>query len=293
MRITNSMIVSTTLENISANARRLEDLQNKISSGKRVRRPADDPVAVARVLGLKTELRQIEQYQRNIEGAKAWLQVTESALGGVSAVVQRARELAVSGATETLTASERAAIAAEVSQLFASALQLGNTRYASQYVFAGFKISTPPFQAAANPQGYAYQGDGGAIRREIEVNATIVVNTSGQEVFPQVLQGVKALLDGLNASNTAQIQSSIGLLDSGLEAVLAEEAEVGAKVNRLAAADERLQDIGVNVLSVLSSTEDLDMAKGLMDFSAQQNVYQASLKAGAYAVQPSLLDYLS
>jgi flagellar hook-associated protein 3 FlgL len=63
-------------------------------------------------------------------------------------------------------------------------------------------------------------------------------------------------------------------------------------VNRLEFLQERQSSIEVNLTGLLSETKDTDMAQALTSFSMAQNVYQASLKAGAQALQPSLLDYL-
>jgi flagellar hook-associated protein 3 FlgL len=67
---------------------------------------------------------------------------------------------------------------------------------------------------------------------------------------------------------------------------------VGARTNRLDAAQSRLSQLEESTTSLLSNTEDADMAKTLIDYSMQQSVYQSALKAGAGIVQSSLLDFL-
>jgi flagellar hook-associated protein 3 FlgL len=74
--------------------------------------------------------------------------------------------------------------------------------------------------------------------------------------------------------------------------VLAVQARVGAGMNRLDTASSRLAQIEESATSMLSNTEDADMAKVLTDFSTQQAVYQSALQAGARIVQTSLLDFL-
>jgi flagellar hook-associated protein 3 FlgL len=63
-------------------------------------------------------------------------------------------------------------------------------------------------------------------------------------------------------------------------------------VNRLDFLSQRLNDVKVNTTGLLSQVKDVDMAQAITNFSMAQTVYQASLKAGAQALQPSLLDYL-
>jgi flagellar hook-associated protein 3 FlgL len=69
-------------------------------------------------------------------------------------------------------------------------------------------------------------------------------------------------------------------------------AVVGALSNRLEAAGSRLGELEQSTTQLLSETEDADMAKTLVDYSMQQSVYQAALKAGSQLIQPSLLDFL-
>lgn len=292
MRITQGMVTSTLLENISNNQRQLEESQNRIASGKRVRRPADDPVAVSQALDLKGEIREMEQYRRNIAGARSWLQATEVAMNDLGLVVQRARELALAAGNDALSSAQRANIAAETQQLFEGLLDLGNTKHGGRFLFAGFQVATKPFQPAANPQGYVYLGDGGQIRQEVEPNTATVVNTPGNVLFASGLSAIKALLDGLTASNGTQIRASVSSLDSAMDEVLAQRAGVGAKEERLVAADERLQDMLVETQRQLSGAVDADMAQAVVELTTRQTVYDASLRAGAHAMQPSLLDYL-
>ena len=66
----------------------------------------------------------------------------------------------------------------------------------------------------------------------------------------------------------------------------------GARTNRLEAALGRLGEVEEATLKQLSETEDVDIAKAMIDFSSQQAAYQAALRAGASIIQPSLMDFL-
>src|SRR3954466_3365375 len=117
MRVTSQMIMDTTLRNIQANQDRIEQLESQITSGTRITKPSDDPIGAARSLSLQDSIAQSQQYQRNIDGAKSWLNATDSTLDSVSQAIQRVRELAVQASNDTLSSTERTAIQSEVSQL--------------------------------------------------------------------------------------------------------------------------------------------------------------------------------
>ena len=97
MRVTHSLIANTVIRNINRNLYRLNKYQDMLSSGAAINKPSDDPVKITRIMGYATSLQQNEQYQRNLDAAESWINTTEDALAGMNDVLQRARELAVSG----------------------------------------------------------------------------------------------------------------------------------------------------------------------------------------------------
>src|SRR5438876_12396780 len=117
MRITLGMMADSSLRNIQANQARLETLQQQITSGQQITKPSDDPIGAAQALSLQESLDQATQYGRNIDQATSWLNTSDSALNSVTAVVHRARELAVQAANGALTSSDRSAIQAELTQI--------------------------------------------------------------------------------------------------------------------------------------------------------------------------------
>ncbi|MBI4299963.1 MAG: flagellar hook-associated protein FlgL [Chloroflexi bacterium] len=292
MRITDNMMVKSTMDNLNRNLSRLEKLQSQISSGKRVQRPSDDPVAVAKALRLRASLETMDQQIRNIDLSQGWLGKTESSLAGLGDFLGRARELAVQAGNGTLSPADMKAIAQEVDQLFQQAIQAGNDTYENKYIFAGFKVTTAPFVTSGSPPGYIYRGDQGKMNREIGVNAAVAVNITGSSVFPGVLDALGTLRDRLNAGRADLMGASIGELDAASSQVLANRSSVGAIMNRLASAKDRLQEVQLYTKGLLSEIEDLDMAEAITRYMMQDNVYKASLGVSARAIQPSLLDYL-
>ncbi|MBC7346629.1 MAG: flagellar hook-associated protein FlgL, partial [Clostridia bacterium] len=80
MRVTNRMLATTVLHNLEANLERLMKLQNQMSSGKLVSRPSDNPMVLSRIMSLRTALAEQEQYTRNMEDARGFLDASEGAL---------------------------------------------------------------------------------------------------------------------------------------------------------------------------------------------------------------------
>lgn len=117
MRVTHGMLVDTLLKNLSGNLAQMERVYQQITSARRISRPSDDPVGTATVLRLGSAAQEIEQYLANVEQARTWLDLTDQALTTIGQSLQRARELVVQAANDTLSADDRQAIWQELTAL--------------------------------------------------------------------------------------------------------------------------------------------------------------------------------
>jgi flagellar hook-associated protein 3 FlgL len=302
-RITNNMISRSVLSDLNDVASRQAATRRQMSSGKVISRPSDDPYAAGRALALRNELGGIRQHARNVEEAQSWMTITDTSLGHIGDMAQRARELVVQGATDTLPQTSRDAIAAEIDQLVAGMKQEANVTYDGRYVLGGARTNVPPYDAKVLPAGStpndAYGGDGSKQMREIGPGVTLQVNVNGDEVLGgnagdgKMLDVLRNVATHLRAGDTTSLSSSDlkGVTDQ-IESLLSVRARVGAGINRLETAAARLAETEESATALLSDTEDADMAQTLIDFSTQQAVYQSALNAGSRIVQSSLLDFL-
>jgi flagellar hook-associated protein 3 FlgL len=287
------MIAQTTLNNIEANMSRIDGLEGQITSGSQLTKPSDNPIGTARALTFQEGIDQSTQFLSNIDQAKAWLNTTDSTLSGVTAAIQRARELAVQGASETTNATDRQAINTEIGQLQQQVLGLAQAKYGSSFLFSGTKSDAPGYLAAnVSTTPGSYQGNRGQILRQVAPGQTIAVNVDPTTTFDPVFTALTNLQAGLAGNTTAAIQSSINDLDTALTSVLSARATVGAQSNRLDGQQQQMSSVQVNMTGLLSNVKDVDMAQAITSFSMAQTVYQASLQAGAKSMQQSLLDYL-
>lgn len=305
-RITNAMTQRGVLSDLSSIANKLSNTQRKLSSGKEITKPSDDPLRANRAMTFRSDLEGIAQYKRNIGEAQAWQGSTDTALSNMSDITQRVRELVVQGSNDTLGSTEREAIASEIDQLTEALKQEANTQYAGRYIFSGTADNTQPY---ANAGADTYQGNTGAIARSIGPGVSLQVNVtadqilgSGQPTPPaagdgKLLNTLRDIAQHLRGGTPADVQAlrstDLKNLDANLDGLSGVRAQVGATTNRLETASSRFDQLETAAQTQLSDTEDADMAKVLTDFSMQQSVYQAALKSGANIVQASLLDFLT
>jgi flagellar hook-associated protein 3 FlgL len=305
-RITSSMMTRSLLSDINDVAARQDATRRQMSSGKQITKPSDDPYATARAMSLRTDLSGIKQHERNVQEAQSWMTVTDTTLSSITDLAQHARELVVQGATDTLPQTSRNAIADQIDQIIAGMKQEANSTYDGRYVLAGSRTNTKPYDstvqttATGTTPNDAYLGDAASQLREIGPGVTLAVNVRGDEVLGgtpgasgNMLGVLRDIATHLRAGDTQSLgNDDIKALDGQIDNVLAVHARVGAGMNRLETASSRLAQIEESATSMLSNTEDADMAKVLTDYSTQQAVYQSALQAGARIVQTSLLDFL-
>jgi flagellar hook-associated protein 3 FlgL len=302
-RITNLMISRSVLADLNDVSTRMSKTQQKMSSGKEITRPSDNPYGTSRALTLRSDLDGVQQYQRNIGEAVAWQNISDAALSKINDAVQRARELTIGAATDSAGQAARSAAAQEIDQLIETIKGEANASYGGAYVFSGTKIDTKSYNLGTPPDD-AYKGDTGTVAREIGPGVSVTVNVVGKTVLGdgqasgdnKLLDVLRDITDDLRGGTTANANALRGTdlqrLDANLATLTQTRATVGATTNRLEAADARLQQVEETTTKLLSDTEDADMAQTLIDFSMQQNVYQSALRAGSNIIQQSLLDFL-
>ncbi len=144
MRITVKELHRDMLNVINNRYSDLADLQEQLATGKRLRRPSDDPTDVANDLQLLSQQRELLQYKNNIEDSMGYMSITETAMESMNTLMQRLRELAIQGASDTMSAGERVYINKESEQLTRQLVALVNTKYKGDYVFNGQQTKIPP-----------------------------------------------------------------------------------------------------------------------------------------------------
>lgn len=294
-RVTQSMLNFQLTRNLNKNMARMDHAQNQLASGRRINRPSDDPVGISYSMRYHSELSVNTQHSGNVDSAISWMEHADNTADQMGNLFHRVRELAVQGANGTNPQAALNALASELGQLREQLVTLANSQFNGKYMFNGQKTDVQPY-SKTNPSGDA--ADDAKINFEIGIGVNIAVNISGNAILghPTETDNAFKMMDNLYASlingNTAGVSSAIGQLDSRVDKFLEVRADIGAKVNRMQLAGDRLKDIDINVQQLLSKTEDADIAALITKLKTDEAVYQASLSVGSRIIQPSLIDFL-
>jgi flagellar hook-associated protein 3 FlgL len=294
MRVTTGMIFSQTTVNITNQYEQMFLVNEKVTSGKRINRPSDDPIDVGKVLDYRTLLGSLEQFKKNADRGTALLQYTESALEKAGEVFTEAKTLAEQMATGSYNEDQRRVLAVQAEQLFRQLLQVSNTQVSGRYIFSGFKTGTASFTADDN-LNVVYNGDSNVIRLAVQQNINVAVNITGQAAFmddTNVFNVLRDLRNALRDNNQEDVGRILPRIDDAMNQIVKVRAYVGTSLKELEASKYILEDVKLNSETLLSNTEDTDMADAVTKLKERQMVYEASLKSTAMITQLSLVNFV-
>lgn len=204
------------------------------------------------------------------------------------------------GSSDTLSGA-RGPLAEQVNQLLEELLSEANTRFRDGYVFGGTNTDAAPYTATRNASGQITGvtpnplGVDGVINAEVAPGCLVPTNLPGSHAFDRTVNLFDTLVtlrDALAAEDTAGVAATLTPLDDGLTQVNSASGVVGVAVRRLDAVRTRNQEDLTRLESLRSKLQDANVAEVYVDLQKLQNAFDASLAAGAKAMQSSLVDYL-
>ncbi len=299
MRVT----MNSLYDRINTDLSRLVENQAKtnaaISSGKIYRRPSDAPVNLTHALGYRSELSDTKQFSRNIVFGQGWVQATETAMRQVQDRLQRAKELAVEGANDTLTDADRRAIADEVNVILEEVVSIANTSIGGRYILAGsrtkgYENGETPFMLNSKDGTVTYNGNSEDFSIDIGTGQTQKINLDGKTALMEsgTFEALDMLQDALNANSQHSVETAIADLNVSIEYISRQTAKLGAMGNTLEKKDELTTTLSLTIEERLSDVEDTDIIRAISDLKTLDAGYQAALAAASKVMKMSLADFV-
>jgi flagellin len=246
--------------NLMHTSNQLASSMEKLSSGYRINKAADDAAGLAISEKLSAQVSGLTQATQNAQSAVNLVQTSDGALGEVQSMLQRTRDLAVQYNNGTLSSSDQAAITAEVAQLCAEISSIG-----SETQFNGIALltgsATITFQVGAN--------DG----QTISTTAVALFGAGGTNSVDSALFAFSGSTINLSA------------IDAAIQNVSTDRATLGAVQNRLQHTLNNIGNYQENLSSAESSIKDVDMASEMVNFTKLQVLQQAGMSMLAQANQ--------
>lgn len=293
MKISTAQFFRTNSEAMSKGQFEVSSLQAKLGAGKQLISPSDDSSKANLISRFQSSLERQDVYRQNIESAKTRLTSEETALTSITAVFQRASEIAIMGANGTMVAEDRAVLGAEIEELRKELIRLGNTRDINgEYIFAGNRINSPPY--VENGSGdVAYVGDYGRLSINVSDTRSIAINTLGSELLrPDEFSAILSLEQGLKTNDLSLLNESIGQLKDSSDRISVSFGSMAGRFSALNSQEELLEDTSLRIQQIISENKDLDYAKAITELSKESLALQALQASFTKISQLTLFNFM-
>lgn len=298
-RITDSSQATILNERINASRARVEAARERLSTGKRINRPSDDPFGADAVLRLRTSLSTIERFQESSQVVREQLQTSDGALESYELLLDRARALLTQGASDTTSLANKQSIAAEIDSIRQQALSIANLTSNGRYLFGGTRQSASPYDSTGAPSAIASQQqlvqvEPGAYPISADVTAETVFANAASTVFATLASASTALRGTGNpaADQTAVLASIDGLTTFTNQAASA-RSQLGGSMHGVDEAQVRLQSLSLSYQRTVDGIETADIAESAIELTLADRGLQATLQATSAFGRRTLLDFLT
>ncbi|ADF62098.1 flagellar hook-associated protein FlgL [Enterobacter cloacae] len=303
MRISTQMMYDQNMRGITDSQSKWLSYGEQMSTGKRVNRPSDDPIAASQAVVLSQSQSQNSQFALARTFATQKVSLEDNVLSQVNAAITSAKEKLVNAGNGTLSDDDRLSLASDLQGIRDQLMNLANSADGNgRYIFAGYKTEAPPFDSVTGD----YNGGTQAISQQVDTARNMVISHTGQQIFESITSNAKELpgggygetnmfkiLDSAisalkvpvdNDSAAAEVQNKaisdaqIGITNTQNN-VLTVVADVGTKMNELEKLDNLGDDRALGQTQQMSDLVDVDWNSAISSYIMQQAALQASYKA--------------
>lgn len=270
MRITNQMMINSSISNIQVNKGQLNTLSTELSTQKKISKPSEDPIIAIRALRLRSSLDEVTQYLgKNIPDASSWLSVTHDALDEGNKILNDLYNYCVQGSTDSYSESERNTLAESLNKLVEAYYEQGNVDYAGRYVFTGHATDKPlTYQSDATAKDVDYTIKQNFTRDNLStktaytnaysnqdiLNLTVKTDVNGNIITPNVsdVHRIQLAYDEINGT-----EFSIGM-GAGNSTDITINADGSVTTNGTLTASITQSDgtVAQNQVSIVTTTDD-------------------------------------
>ena len=307
MRISTAMMYQQNMRGVTNAQSEWLRYGEQMSTGKRVTKPSDDPIAASQAVVLSQAQAQNSQYALARTFATQKVSLEENVLGQVTTAIQSAQEKIVNAGNGTLSDDDRASLATDLEGIRNQILNLANSTDGNgRYIFAGYKTDSAPFSGGVN--SITYTGGDTAVTQSVDASRTMTIGHTGTQVFNSLTSNAVPEPAGTGDSET----NLFNMLDSAIETlrkpaqdlddagkqvlsdaidktnrglknslnnVLTVRAELGTQLNELDKLDELGSDRALGQSQQMSDLVDVDWNSAISSYVMQQAALQASYKA--------------
>jgi flagellar hook-associated protein 3 FlgL len=192
-RVSQTLQTDVATGNINSTEQQLLQVQNELSTGKRVNVPSDDPGAAAIIQQLQKTLEQRQSFSSNIQQGSDQLGEADSTLGDLTDLLRQAQTLASANVGSDVTADQRSSASAVAQSIYSQILDIGNKQYEGVYLFGGDRSTAAPFED--DNGAVKYVGSPTVLDNQYDENSTLSFMVDGENVFGALSTRVQGTVD--------------------------------------------------------------------------------------------------
>ena len=291
MRVTESMAMRDFLRSISGTQEKMLEAQNKVSTGRAILRPSDNPRDMSDILRLNAHKIEVSQYERNVEFGRSRLEFTDTALESLQSMVERIRFLALSAIGSSVSSDS---FSVEVEGLRDQIVGSANTAFQGRFIFGGSDGDTLPFQKDGAGV-VTYMGNSDVVKVQTGRVSTLQTQIPGSDLFGtgnDIFKAITDLVAAMQSGVKSDIDAKLKPIVSAWEGLSLSRSRVGSLVNVADSASKEITALSLAREANLVGLESSDLTETLTEFQSYQSALQSTLAVGARISQLSLLDYL-
>ncbi len=295
------ILANSMIQDIMNQQTTMGTLEEQLSTGYKVNQPSDNPAEAANILRLQSVYARTQQYSSNAADALGWLSTGNSTMNQVNSILNQVQQLMLSVSSADLVGQQNAlnGIATQISNDLQALVNLANTQYNGQAIFAGTGTTGPAYSANGT-----YNGGGAAPTRTVSTGVQIPISVTGPALFGTGTTGLLSSVPGnlgvlaqtvadLQAGNVNAVETTdLGNLQSSINQVEGQAAVLGANYQRAQEFSTQAQNVQSAIDQELSSVQDVNLPKAITDLKNMENTYQSSLWAVSQSILPSLAQYI-
>lgn len=303
MRVSSGQMSSQLIAGLQDQQAELSKLQQQLSSGKKILKSSDNPIAASSILALNQSVSMMDRYSSNINSLESRLSLEETVLQQQFEVITKIKSLIIRANSGAVQENDKKAMADSMSEYIKTMSELANTKDSSgEFLFSGYQASTRPFEETAS--GYDYKGDNGIRFLQTGFSSKIQANDSG-EIFnitidddgntENIFSLMTQFASKLSGSNeTQQDFSKVQIqMAEATENIIATRSSLGNRLTSLEVQRSMNNSMGINLEESRANLKDLDYAEAITKLTAKITSLQAAQKSYAKISQLSLFSYIN
>ena len=264
-------------------SKQIAELQQSVSTGKRINKPSDDPDATSRIAEIRQTQADQVVWTNNTNMGRSIASAVDTKLGSIGDMLNRAKELVLSGRNDTTSLTDRASIANELRSIVAdlNSASTGNDPTGAPLFPTGTPLSIPVSDTLKLPA-----------TEQRSVVFGNVTTANGTQTLEQILTDAATAIQGNGATRATDIQTSLDSIDAGSAHINQIRADQGVRAGRFDQAKADLDSTGEDLAVERSGLESTDLTYALSEFQSKQTALQAAQTLFAQSNKTSLFDLL-